>query len=41
MPPVWHGPLAKRKTYDRFLTRDHGFYREYFKRLKIIDPSRS
>jgi predicted nucleic acid-binding protein len=26
---------------DRFLTRDRGFYREYFKRLKIIDPSRS
>lgn len=24
---------------DRFLTRDRGFYRAYFKRLKIIDPS--
>ncbi len=26
---------------DRFLTRDRGFYRAYFKRLKIIDPSSS
>jgi hypothetical protein len=23
---------------DRFLTRDRGFYRAYFKRLRIIDP---
>ena len=26
---------------DRFLTRDRGFYREYFKRLRILDPSAS
>lgn len=26
---------------DRFITRDRGFYRAYFKRLKIIDPSTS
>lgn len=26
---------------DRFLTRDRGFYREYFKRLRVIDPSAS
>jgi hypothetical protein len=24
---------------DRFVTRDRGFYREYFKRLRIVDPS--
>jgi predicted nucleic acid-binding protein len=24
---------------DRFLTRDQGFYRNYFKSLKIIDPA--
>lgn len=26
---------------NRFITRDRGFYRAYFKRLKVIDPSRS
>ena len=24
---------------DRFLTRDRGFYRKYFKRVPIVDPS--
>jgi predicted nucleic acid-binding protein len=26
---------------DRFLTRDRGFYREYFRRARIVDPSAS
>jgi predicted nucleic acid-binding protein len=26
---------------DRLLTRDRGFYKSYFRRLSIIDPSRS
>jgi hypothetical protein len=24
---------------DALITRDRGFYRAYFKRLKIVDPS--
>jgi predicted nucleic acid-binding protein len=26
---------------DRLLTRDHGFYRSCFKRLRLLDPSRT
>jgi predicted nucleic acid-binding protein len=26
-------------TADRLLTRDRGFYRRYFKRLSVLDPS--
>jgi len=26
---------------DRLLTRDRGFYRDFFRRLRIIDPSHS
>lgn len=26
---------------DQLLTRDRGFYRDYFKRLSILDPSKS
>ncbi len=25
---------------DQFITRDRGFYRQYYSRLKIVDPSR-
>jgi len=25
---------------DRFLTRDRGFYRDYFSRLRVLDPSK-